>query len=122
MTHSDPLTEARPARERRRAERVSPVPLRVRLHRKCEGILINLSELGALVQLPSAPSPDKPITLHLEWQDITFQIRARVVRSIRRRLELPTAMLARTEYQVGLEFGDLSQDAAAIVRQIIQGI
>lgn len=103
---------------RRRAERVRPGPLRVRLHRACEGFLINLSETGALVQLPVAQAPQKLVTLQVEWGEVTLRLRARVVRSSPQRVELPTATLVRSEYQVAVEFSD--GEAAAAVRPIIQ--
>ena len=62
MTHSDPPSDVRPDGEHRRAKRVRPGPLRVRLHRTCEGILVDISESGALVQVPWALSPDRQVT------------------------------------------------------------
>lgn len=109
----------RPASDRRRAERVRPGPLRVRLHRTCEGILVDLSELGALVHLLTEQKPENKVTLHLEWKDETLQLPARIVRSIPYRVQLPTAVLARTGYHVGLEFRDLSQEAAAALKGVI---
>ena len=85
---------------RRRSERVRIGPLRVRLHRTCEGILIDLSETGALVQLPAAPALQKAVTLQLEWDDLTLHLKARVVRSSPQRIELPSATLVRSLYQV----------------------
>lgn len=75
MTHSDSPFQVRPASDCRRAERVRPGPLRVRLHRMCEGNLIDISEFGALVQLSCAPAPEKHLTLQLEWNDETLRIR-----------------------------------------------
>jgi hypothetical protein len=93
--------------------------LRIRLQRS-EGTLIDISQLGALVRLPIAHTPDKHVTLHLEWNDETVQFRARIVRSTPHRVKLPTAVLARTEHHVGLEFRDLSQDSAAALRRLIR--
>jgi hypothetical protein len=85
-----------------------------------DGSLVDISELGGLVRLPTAQLPEKDITLYLEWNDETVELRARAVRSTPHRVELPTAVLARTEYHVGVEFRDLSQNAAAALRRIIQ--
>lgn len=120
MTHADLPSEVRPGKERRRAVRVRPGPLRVRLHRTCEGILVDISETGALVQLPSAQQPAKPITLHLEWQDVILLLHAHVVRSQPHQLELPTATLARREYHVAVEFADMTREAASVLRTLLQ--
>lgn len=106
-------------RERRQAERVRPGPLRVRLHRLSAGTLIDVSELGALVWLPTAQTPDKPITLQLEWKDDTVLLRGRVVRSAPHRLQSRDAVLGRTEHQVAVEFRELSEEALATVKRII---
>ena len=120
MTHSDPPSGVRPEQERRRAARVKPGPLRVRFHRTCEGILLDISETGALVQLPSTPPTLKEITLQLEYQDVTVALHARVVRSDPHKLQLPTATITRPAYHVALEFADLTSAAAAAVKHIVQ--
>lgn len=120
MTHADSPSVARPGKDRRRAARVSPGPLRVRIHRTCEGILVDISETGALVRLPSSQAPQKQVTLHLEWQDATLQLQARVVRSTPHRVQLASATLARPEYHVGVEFAELPPDAAAAVKRLVR--
>lgn len=119
-THPDSPSGVRPDKERRRAARVRPGPLRVRLHRTCEGILIDISETGALVQLPSAQSASKTITLQIEWQDAVMLLPARVVRSSPFRLELPTATLARREYHVAVKFEGLTPEATSSVLEIVR--
>jgi hypothetical protein len=94
--------------------------LRVRLHRFCEGILVNLSETGALVQVPSAQTPKKVITLQVEWQGATLQLPGRVVRSSPQPLALPTATLSRTEYQVAVEFSGIEDSSATLLRTILE--
>lgn len=118
MAHQD-SPQVPPGRDRRRVERIRLGPLRVRLHGTREGSLIDISELGALVRLPTPQTPDKQISLHLEWKGETVELQARVIRSTPHRVELPTAVLARTEYQVALEFSDLSQDTVTTLRRII---
>ncbi len=115
MSHSDP-----PEPSARRADRVRPGLLRVRLHRTCEGVLVDISETGALVQVPCAPTVDKPITLNLEVQDALLRLPARVVRSVPQQLQMAEATLARTEYKVALEFSDLPDDMAAALRRLIK--
>jgi hypothetical protein len=121
MTHADSPSDVRPGSERRRAVRVRPGPLRVRLHRTCEGILVDISETGALVQVPSSQSPQKTVTLQVEWREAMLPLRARVVRSRAHRVELATATLARAEYQVAVEFADLTPDEAVILKNIVRG-
>lgn len=108
---------ASPARDRRRADRVRPCPLRVRLHRTCEGLLIDISERGALVRLPVVQVPTRQITLQLEWNGETLWLRARVVRSVPHRVQLAAAVLTRVEHDIGLEFEDVGpEDQVAIGR------
>ena len=77
MTDPSPSTGA----ERRRAERKEFGPLRVRLHGRWEGVLINISALGALVQLPIPQPIDTDITLEVEFDHATLQMSGRVIRS-----------------------------------------
>lgn len=119
MTHSDPPADVRSGLNRRRAARVRPGPLRVRLHRTCEGILVDISQTGALVQVPAAQSLDKRITLNLEALDAMLQLPGRVVRSIPHQVQLAEATLARREYHVAVEFGDVSPEQAEALRRLI---
>lgn len=121
MTHADSPSDARPGSERRRAVRVRPGPLRVRLHRTCEGILVDISETGALVQVPSSQAPQKVVTLQLEWRDAVVPLRARVIRSKPHAVQLATATLARAEYQVAVEFADVTPDEAVLLKNIVRG-
>ena len=120
MTQSDPSSDLRPGSEHRRAKRVRPGPLRVRLHRTCEGILVDISESGALVQVPWALAPDRQVTLNLEMGDTPLQLRARVVRSSPHKLQMAEATLARTEYQVAVEFSELPFDQLAALQRLLK--
>jgi hypothetical protein len=120
MTQSDSPSDLRPERDRRRATRVRPGPLRVRLHRTCEGILVDISETGALVQVPSSLAANKPVTLSLESPDTLLRLPGRVVRSIPHQLELASATLARKEYKVAVEFSDLASDQVEALRRLIK--
>lgn len=110
-----------PERDRRRTERVHFEPLRVRVYGNREGILVDLSEAGALVQFPAAPPREEEITLNIEWKDRTVQVQARVVRSTPRRVQLDGATLARTEFYVALEFLEVRPETTAAIRQILYG-
>jgi hypothetical protein len=99
---------------------VHPGPLRVLLHRHCEGTLVDISESGALMKLPTALPPDKSVTLHIDWGEAMVPVRARVVRSVPQPLHLEGATLARSEHHIAVEFGDLSEEASATLRRIIE--
>ena len=106
--------------ERRRAARVHPGPLRVRLLGRWEGVLINISQVGALVQLPIPQPVDTPITLDVEFEGATLQLAGRVVRSNPFPIGgLPEKPIARTDYYVAVEFASVDGDADAAVTQII---
>lgn len=120
MTHSDSPSDLRPAGEHRRFRRVRAGPLRVRLHRTCEGILVDISESGALVQVPSSMPPDRQVTVNLDIGDTPLQLSGRVVRSSPHKLQMAEATLARTEYQVAVEFSDLPADQVAALHPLLK--
>jgi c-di-GMP-binding flagellar brake protein YcgR len=109
-----------PERDRRRTERVGFKPLHVRVDKKHKGILVDLSEGGALLQLPTAPPQVRQITVEIEWRDAPVWVQGRVVRSIQRQVQLESATLARTEYYVAVEFLELAPETAAAVQRILQ--
>jgi hypothetical protein len=106
--------------ERRKAERVPFEPLRVRLDKSREGILIDLSEGGALLVMSMSPPRDNRFTLTIEWKDRRIEVSARVVRSEQRQVQLASATLQRKDYNVALEFLDMTPDTAAAIRRMIQ--
>ena len=106
--------------ERRKAARVPFEPLRVRLNKSREGILIDLSEGGALLVMAMSPPRDDKFRLTIEWQDTHVEVAARVIRSEQRPVQLESATLARKDYNVALEFLDMTPDTTAAIRRIIQ--
>jgi len=106
--------------ERRRAERVYFEPLRVRVLGTREGILVDLSEGGALVLFPTELPVDRELRLQIDWKDRTLHVQARVRRCIAHPVRLAAATLARTQYDVAVEFVDLPPDTAATIREILQ--
>ncbi|MBI3047792.1 MAG: PilZ domain-containing protein [Acidobacteria bacterium] len=110
-----------PESERRRTERVYFEPLRVRVRGAREGILVDLSESGALALFQAALRVGETIKLQIEWKDQVLPVAARVQRCVAHPVQLPSATLARTQYDVAVEFVDLSPDTAATIRQILQG-
>lgn len=112
---------APPGSERRKAERIPFEPLRVRLDRNREGILVDLSAGGALLVMSMSPPLDKQFLLRIEWNNTTVQVQARVVRSEQRRVQMEAATLARNEYNVALEFVDVAPETSASIYRIMHG-
>lgn len=106
------------AHERRRAERLR-YALRVRVNVTREGILVDLSEGGALLLLSRPQDPDKQITLTIEDHE-PVHLAARVVRCTPASVETESATLKRKEYHVAVQFLDVGREAAAAVRRIVE--
>lgn len=106
--------------ERRKAARIPFEPLRVRLDGSREGILIDLSEGGALLVMSMSPPRDDTFRLTIEWKNTTVKVAARVVRSEQRQVQLESATLARKDYNVAVEFVEMTSDTAAAIRRILQ--
>jgi hypothetical protein len=88
----------------------------VRVNVTCEGILLALSERGALVQLPRPQLPDRQTTLAIEDDGgDTLHLPARIVRSVPHAQHTPT----RTVHYVAVEFLELPRGTAAAVRRIL---
>jgi PilZ domain-containing protein len=109
-----------PGRDRRKTTRVCLEPLRVRLDRTREGIVVDLSEGGALLQMSTSPPQDRGIAVEIEWKNISVALHARVVRAVPRHVRLESATLERMEYCVALEFLGMTHETSAAVRRIIQ--
>ena len=105
-------------RERRKAQRLR-FALRVRVNVTREGILVDLSESGALLLLSRPQDPDKRITLTIEDHQ-PVHLAARVVRCTPASVETESATLARKEYHVAVQFLDVGRDAAEAVRRIVR--
>lgn len=102
---------------RPRSVRVATAPIEVRLAGAI-GRLVNISATGALVQVTHAPPPERewPIFLNLEQEQV--QLRSRVVRSDRVRIELTGATWQRQEYAVAVTFTDLPPFGAEAVHKL----
>jgi hypothetical protein len=117
MTSPD---EAPPDRDRRKTTRVALEPVRARLDRAREGIVVNLSEGGALLQMSVSPPQGGGIAVEIEGKHAVVALQARVVRAFTRNVRLESATLARMEYCVALEFLAVTHESAAALRRIIQ--
>jgi PilZ domain-containing protein len=112
--------EVPPEHDRRKAKRVSFEPLRIRLDGTRDGIVVDLSEGGALLQMAIAPPQDRQIPVEIEWKNTKVSLQARVVRSVQRPVQLEFATLTRTEYHVALEFVEMTRKQSDAVKLIIQ--
>ncbi len=109
-----------PPDEHRRAERIYFEPLRVRVQGTREGILVDLSEGGALVLFPAELPVGRELDLQIDWERRLLRVPARVKRCLAHQVRLEAATLARTQYDVALEFFDVPPETAAVIRQILQ--
>jgi hypothetical protein len=107
------------AEERRRAVRIEPGPLRVRLSGKWDGFLVDISEFGALVQLPVPQTIHTPITLDVEWEHATLQLSGRVVRSSPPPGEAQRNAAGLADYYVAVEFAPLPEAADATLKRLL---
>jgi PilZ domain len=108
------------ADERRRSVRIEPGPLRVRLSRKWDGILVDISEVGALVQLPVPQTVHTSITLDVEWGHATLQLSGRVVRSSPPAGEGPPNASGLSDYYVAIEFAQLPEESDAALKRLLE--
>ena len=105
--------------ERRRAARTRFEPLRIRLNGSREGILLDLSEAGALLVMAMSPPRDNTFIVTIEWRDTPVVVAARIVRSEQRQVQLESGTMARMDYNVALEFLDVTPATTAAIRHII---
>ena len=103
---------------RRRSERIA-FACPVRLNMSTRGILIDLSEGGALLRVPSRQEADRQVTVTIEEGEGTIHAQARILRSTPVPVETESATLARQEYQVAVQFLEFSQQASNAIRQIV---
>jgi hypothetical protein len=103
--------------DRRRARRVQTIPRHVRLTARCNGFLVDLSELGALVQL-SEPPRNRCI-LHVEWSPTeTLYFRSQVAWSTPIRIGSAIDDTPRW-HLVGLEFREVGSATAQRLRGLM---
>jgi hypothetical protein len=105
--------------ERRRAARIEPGPLRVRLSGRWDGILVDISEIGALVQLPVPQTVHTPITLDVEWEHATLQLSGRVVRSSPSPSEASRTPTGLADYYVAVEFTPLPEGSDVTLKRLL---
>jgi hypothetical protein len=102
-------------RERRRAERVRLGTVNVRLSGIGGTEIVDLSVLGAMLQVPITQAPDSSVVLEVESSTQILDLRARVVRSTPR----PAGAGERATWFVAIEFDDLSMDELVGLSRLI---
>ena len=106
--------------EQRRAERRRPGPLPVDLDPGPTGTLLNLSEYGALLDLPLAGVLHTQISFDLRLETGPVRLHGRIVRSTPHydpmwRIE----WLAPVSYHVAVEFIDLTSQSVTTLQQLL---
>ena len=107
--------------ERRRVPRLQPGPLRVEVSATCRGTLVDISELGALLELSDGHPVNAAITFRLEGPAGPLTLHGRVVRS--------TPTFAKAErsvwvepsgYHVAVEFASLTDGGEKTLAALLQ--
>jgi hypothetical protein len=105
----------------RRGKRVRPGPLRVDIPPGRSGTVVDLSESGALLELPAPADVNSHLSLDLHWEGIPVRLQGRVVRST------PcyegasrVAWVDPAGYHVAVEFFDLAAQCAMTLREVLQ--
>jgi hypothetical protein len=103
------------ATDRRRASRATPGPLRVKTRDGSDGVLINVSEGGALIQLSTAPPLNARIVVEVAWEHTTLLLHGRIVRS-----HPAPAEGQGTDYYVAIAFGSLEESVERRLRELLR--
>jgi hypothetical protein len=113
---------AHAARSTRRSKRVRPGPLRVDVGEGRSGTLIDLSELGALLDLPVPQEVDSYASFDLHADEGMVTLHGRVVRCTAR-YETPWRVAWEdpepATYHVAVEFFDIVAHSATTLREIL---
>jgi hypothetical protein len=105
----------------RRGHRVRPGPLRAEIHGGASGTLVDLSEYGALLELPGPERVGSRLSFDLHWDDAPLVMHGRVVRSTPRyegswRVEWMEPL----NYQVAVEFFDIAAQSTTTLRELLR--
>jgi len=102
--------------ERRGAPRAQPGPLRVRVPRGGDGILVNVSESGALMQVSTPQQVDTDIDVSLDWDGVSVYLKGRVVRCS----SIAQRDVAVPLYYLAVRFGELAPEATAALTVLVR--
>ena len=106
----------------RRAKRVRPGPLKVDVHAGPSGTLLDLSELGALLDLPAPHDVDSCASFDLHSDDGVVSLHGRIVRCTPRYDRLWRVAWVDPEpvsYHVAVEFFDAAEQSATTLLGIL---
>jgi len=109
----------------RRAERLRPGPLRVEMESGAHGTLVDLSELGALLDLPTSGNIGSHVAFDLHWEGTPVRLQGRVVRSTPIEEGDRVAWAEPTSYHVAIEFDLEARDTLRlqdVLRRARQGM
>jgi hypothetical protein len=102
----------------RRAPRVQADAVRVELP---PGIVMNLSEMGALLELPVRPDVGSTLSFRLDYDGVIVTLHARVMRSQPvRDVQARVAWVRHDRYHVGVEFIDMSDQCRTTLQDVLQ--
>jgi hypothetical protein len=106
--------------DRRRAKRVQPGPLAVALYGQ-DGVLLDVSETGALFKTDLARPYTDSLTFALQWGKESLSLRGRVVRAATQHLPpAPDSALPRVEHHVAVEFQEVPAQTIAQLRRLVR--
>jgi hypothetical protein len=107
--------------KQRRAERLRPGPLRVDIDSGRSGTLVDLSEYGALLDLPAPKEVNSQLSFDLHWDGHPVRLHGRVVRSH------PcyeggsrVVWMEPASYHVAVEFFDLEAQCTVTLRDVLR--
>jgi hypothetical protein len=106
---------------RRRAERVRPGPLVVDLPDGPAGTLVDISELGALLELPAPNPPNSLMSFQVHFAHGVVRLHGRVVRCSPRYDRLSRVSWSdAASYHVAVEFVDLASQSTSNLRDLLR--
>ena len=107
--------------KQRRAERRRPGPLRVDLPSGDYGTLVDLSEFGALLELPTPNAVDSHLHFDLQSEHGAVSLQGRVVRSTPHyETSFRVTWTEPTSYHVAVEFFDLGSQCAMTLKDLLK--
>ena len=103
---------------RRRTDRVKPGPLPIITEDGERGTVVDLSELGALIELRAPRKVGGILFFYLTWNGTAVSVHGRVVRSSAIYDSDRVVWADPDSYHVGVEFFDLAATAAETLQQV----